>query len=683
MKLFLCFLWLPWLLFSQQTATVDFQRIEAKVTPDMASKSVTGTVKVEFLILQATDSIFLDAHSMTLTEQALEGVPVVAANDKIWLQGPFEANRNYTAFFSYSATPKQTMYFATDQIWTQGQGKYTSHWLPSIDDMNDKIEFDLEVLAEEGQTVIANGDLQKFILYDDRVGWKFDMKQPMSSYLVAFAMGDFTMKKLTSATDIPIELYISRKDSLHWEPTYRYSKEIFDFLEAEIGVPYPWQNYKQVPVYDFLYAGMENTGATIFSEAFVTDSIAFKDRNYVNVNAHELAHQWFGNLVTETSGTHHWLHEGFATYYALLAEREIFGEDYYYWKLYNTAEQLKAISDQGKGQRLLDPQASSLTFYEKGAWALHMLRELIGDQSFRAAVKDYLEANAYGNVKTQDFIESVQANTTIDVTQWEKDWLRQTAFKAEQAYNSLKRSLFMRSFFEISALRNQPIEAKRGLLRDAIKNGNEYLGQEAVYQLANESYATVSELYSTALRSKSWLVRQAVAVSMDEISEYFRERYETLLDDPSYLTQEAALYNLWLNFPEHRERYLQQTKHLEGFQDKNIRILWLVFAVTSEYYSNDKRLQLLDELSNYGSNEYSFEVREKALQYLYSIGVDDSKFVKNLVNACTHHYWRFRNTARNILDEFVKNPSNKEKVLSQYGNFSDAEKAYLKRKFNF
>ena len=115
---------------------------------------------------------------------------------------------------------------------------------------------------------------------------------------------------------------------------------MFDFLEEEIGVRYPWQNYKQVPVKDFLYAGMENTSATIFSDAFVVDSTAFVDKNYVNVNAHELAHQWFGDLVTETHGTHHWLQEGFATYYALLAEKDIFGDDYYYHKLYETSQQL-------------------------------------------------------------------------------------------------------------------------------------------------------------------------------------------------------------------------------------------------------------------------------------------------------------------------------------------------------
>jgi len=679
---FFLFIFFTTALNAQQNDLVDFITIDATVEPIAVGERVEGTVRVTFRMLQKADSIYLDAKKMTITDYALESATVAASEDKIWLINSFEKDITYTAFFSYEATPKQALYFTKNQIWTQGQGKYTSHWLPSIDDMNDKIEFDLQIMAPSKYTVAANGRLDKFILYDDKIAWQFDMQQPMSSYLVAFAIGDFKMKKIESESGIPIELYIATKDTLKREPTYRYTKEIFDFLEKEIGVAYPWQNYKQVPVSDFLYAGMENTGCTIFSEAFVVDATGFVDRNYVNVNAHELAHQWFGNLVTETEGTHHWLHEGFATYYALLAEKEIFGEDYYYWKLYNSAEQLQAMSDIGKGESLLNPKASSLTFYEKGAWALHMLKELIGEEAFKLAVENYLLKHQFYNVTTEDFLDSVRANTFVEITQWEEDWLHQSAFKAEQAYQSLKKSSFMQQFFEVSAVRAIPISEKKPLLKQAITSGNDFIGQEAVYQLAFEDFKEVSELYRTALKTNNLHIRQAVAMSMDKIPLEFESEYKTLLEDTSYLTVEAALYNLWVSFPENRNEYLKKTKDLVGFQDMNIRQLWLGLALFTEGFSDSEKPQMLSELLSYSGEDYSFEIREKAFDYLYSMGIQQDIFIKNLVNACTHHYWRFRDGAREMLDDFMAKEPNKEKVLALFSSYSEKEKAYLKRKLN-
>ena len=675
---------LPFWGIAQQATIVDFLRIKASVTPHIAEKSIDGNMSVTFKMLQPSDSVFLDAKDITLSETPENNGVTVSVTPKTIVfhhQNTFQKDRIYTVNFQYRATPKQALYFTATQVWTQGQGKYTSHWLPSLDDMNDKIEFDLEIAASGEQTVVANGRLDKFTLYDDKIAWHYDMKKPMSSYLVAFALGDFKIQKVNSNSEVPIELYISKKDSLKWEPTYRYSKEIFNFLETEIGIPYPWQNYKQVPVSDFLYAGMENTGCTLFSEAFVVDSIGFKDRNYVNVNAHELAHQWFGNLVTETEGTHHWLHEGFATYYALLAERQIFGEDYYYWKLYNSAEQLMALSDQGKGQKLLDPNASSLVFYEKGAWALHILRELVGDTAYHEGVRNYLKKYAFGNVTTEDFLKEMQQVTEIDLSEWKVNWLQQTAFKSEEAYQSLRKSDFMNRFFETVALRNQELSNKKNLLRSAIQSQNDFIGQEAVYQLAQEPFYEVEDLYALALQTNNIFIRQAVALSLQEVPKTFQPSYETLLEDASYVTQEAALYTLWVHFPEKRTTYLNRLEGMIGFQDKNLRQLWLALALYTEGYKTSDKPEMLKELLSYSEASYSFEVRQKALDYLYSMGIDNELFVKNLVNACTHHYWRFRDAARNLLDEFIETEANKEKVLGLFSSYSEAEKAYIQRKF--
>jgi len=639
---------------AQQSEVVDFIMIEAQIEPISSKEMVKGTFSCTFHVLKKSDSIYLDGMNMHLVDLYTDNnISITSKEKKIWLVSNFEVNQNYKVTFSYEVYPKQSLYFIGDQIWTQGQGKYTSHWLPSIDDMNDKIEFDLTILAPLGKEVIANG---KLISVKDRgilKSWKFNMEHPMSSYLVAFAVGKFDSISFDSNYGIPIELYYRSKDSLKAEPTYRYTKRIFDFLEKEIGFPYPWQNYKQVPLRDFLYAGMENTTATFFSEAFIVDSIGFVDRNYVNVNAHELAHQWFGNLITETSGTHHWLHEGFATYYALLAEKDIFGDDYFYWKLFQSAEQLKALSDEGKGEILLDPKASSLTYYEKGAWALHILKEKVGATNFNKAIINYLNKYQFKNVNTDDFLNEVEKVYGKKLTQFKSDWLEQSAFKAEAAYQSLINSSFINNYFEISAMRSLPINDKKQKLIEHLTNQNDFIGQEVIYQLENEPISETIPLYKKAFRSNNVFIRQAISLSLSTIPPELKIEYESLLKDDSYLTQEAALYNLWVNFPEERSKYLEALDNIQGFQNKNIRQLWLALSIVTDDIKQDKKEEYLFELRSYTGPEFSFEIRELAFEIINSLEVWNSTSLLNLVNSCTHHYWKFKKSSRAILNNLI------------------------------
>ncbi|MDN3725039.1 M1 family metallopeptidase [Aequorivita sp. SDUM287046] len=676
-KFLITFLFSSFTVFAQQTDVVDFLKIEALIKPDAAEKKIAGRFVATFKLLKETDSVFMDAVNIQINDVETKNFKISSDEKKVWFVGNFEKGKTYTADLWYSMNPKQTLYFFEDQIWTQGQGKYTSHWLPSIDDVNDKIEFDLKILAPVNKTVIANGKLTE--IENDSLGqmYNFDMKEPMSSYLVAFAIGDFDKKELVSNSGIPIELYYKPSDSLKVEPTYRHSKQIFDFLETEIGIAYPWQNYKQVPVRDFLYAGMENTTATFFSEAFVVDSIGFDDRNYINVNAHELAHQWFGNLITATADTHHWLQEGFATYYALLAEKDVFGEDYFSWQLYRTAEQLKALSDEGKGESLLNPKASSLTFYQKGAWALHILREKIGDEAFKTAVKNYLEKYKFNNVSTDDFLNEVKSVSQIDITDFENNWLKQSAFQSEEAYQSLMKSSFIKKYFEVSALRAVPFSNKKNQLKTALTFPNDFIGQEAVFQLVDEPIAETLPLYKTAFESNNLYVRQAVALSLQTIPKELQTEYESLLNDDSYVTIETALYQLWMQFPEKRFEYLNKIMGMEGFQNKNIRQLWLALAIITDGYENPKREKYISELKNYTSTDFSFEIREKAFEFVNELQIWDTQTLKNLVEACVHPTWRFAKISKALLNNLLQSKKYYEQVKILGRQVSEIGASYL------
>ena len=679
-----------------QSENFDFKNINAYVRIMPSSEMVAGEVAFKFEVLAQQDTLFINGRKMEFTDVVLNGESVEFSSDEsgVYILSDFLPSENNELELKYSVQPKSGMYFinweypeindSKKQVWTQGQGKYTSTWLPSLDDMRDKIEFDLSFEFPAEFQLISNGRLLSNKKLNDSIRlWEFDMIKPMSSYLVAVAAGKFNSREIESTTGDKISLYYRPDDSLKAESTYRHSKEIFDFLEEEIGVPYPWQNYSQVPALDFLYGGMENTGATIFSSSFVTDSIGFKDRNYVNVNAHELAHQWFGDLVTEESGEHHWLHEGFATYYALLAEKEIFGEDYYYWKLYETAEKLKELSDTGKGESLLNAKASSLTFYQKGAWALHILREQVGDEAFRKGVKNYLELYSLKSVNTDNFLAEIEAASGQDLTQFKTDWLEQSAFKATQSLESLKRSEFITNYLNIAALRETSLDKKYEYLDKALQFPvNDYIGQEAVHQLAGLQSQQAIDLYKKAFESNNVFVRQAIALTMQRIPEGLKSEFESLLKDESYLTIEAALYKLWEQNPEKRAEYLEQTRNLIGFYNKNIRMLWLTLNLVTPEFEAELNQQYYKELAGYAEAWQPFQIRENAFSYLFQLGAFNDASLQSLIKGTQHHTYSFRNYCRQLTLELLKNEDYKKELIDLAGKMSEEETTYLRSKIS-
>ncbi len=674
-----------------QTDLVDFKILDANIYIDPVAQKVEGTVIYTFDVLAETDSIFVDAKNIDFSEVSLNGEEVEIQNDssRLWIKSRFIPSEGNRLSLNFTVFPKQTMYFInwnepeenniSRQVWTQGQGKYTSHWLPSFDDTGEKIIFNLSYSFNDNYTIISNGVLQEKIQVNDSLTkWNFSMIHPMSSYLVAVAAGKYEKEEITTSSGVSVELYYEYKDREKAEWTYKYTGEFVKFFEEEMGVDYPWQNYKQIPVQDFLYSGMENTGATIFSDAFMVDSIGYNDRNYVNVNAHELAHQWFGNYITAASDEHHWLQEGFATYYALLAERKIFGEDHYYWKLFESAEQLKELSDTGKGEALLSPKASSLTYYQKGAWALRILNEIVGERAFKEGMRNYLLNHPFGSVTTRDFLAQMEKSSGMDLSQFEADWLQQSAFQGTEALNSLTESTFIRNYMEVAALREIPFQNKKDQLEQALNFPvNDYTGQEVVFQLSEETGPEVIELYKKAFESGNLYVRQAIALSRENIPAELKAEFETLHDDPSYITVEHALMKLWINYPEEAEKWLEKTKDVEGFSDKNVKMLWLVINMVTPAANAESLKKYYDELSSYTSSYHPFEVRQNAFGYLYQINSFSRENLVDLLNATQHHNWRFRDFSRKLLDELLTREEYRIRYSELENELSPEERNFL------
>ena len=688
----LIFFLLPFFSLAQQISKVDFIKCDALVAPHFETRTIDGTVVYQFKVLSEIDSIRIDAKNMYFSNVAINGNPVNYKNNKNELV-LFEGYKKGTneVSFSYKAMPKQTLYFVGigegQQIWTQGQGKYTSHWLPSFDDVNEKVVFNISVNYDANFTVVANGvykgrdSKRNGIPNFNNSTWNFQMKKPMASYLVMLAIGKFEHQTETSKSGIAIENYYKPVDADKYQYTYKDSKTIFDYLEKEIGVKYPWKIYRQIPVEDFLYAGMENTTSTLFAQDFVVDESGFNDRNYINVSAHELAHQWFGDMVTAKSGKHHWLQEGFATYYALLAEREIFGEDYFYNALYRNALQLRKAAKTDTIP-ILNEKASSFSFYQKGAWALHVIREAIGKEAFQKAVKKYLKKYQFKNVETADFLNEIAAVSDFDIVKFQKEWLEEYRFQTDQANALLKKNESIRMLFEIQAQKSKSFKDKELFFSEVMKSKAFYgLKKEIINQIEAIPFNEKEALLRLAMQTNEVEVRQSVAETVEAIPGSFLTEYESLLQDNSYDTKEVAFVNLYKNYPEKRANYLVLAKNWVGKNDKGLRILFLSYYLDFNYSNANSAQysQYFYELLEYTSPKFESSVRQNAFESTLFLEPKNNKVLKNLVNAMIHPKWQLVKYARDTIRTLLKKEGYRELFTSYLNDLPELEKIQLQR----
>src|SRR5690606_35434841 len=152
----------------------------------------------------------------------------------------------------------------------------------------------------------------------------------------------------------------------------------------------------------------------------------------------------------------------------------------------------------------------------------------------------------------------------------------------------------------------------------------------------------VIKLYKKAFESGNLYVRQAIALGMEKIPPSLKTNFESLLDDASYITREQALMKLWINYPEEAGKWLEKTKDIEGFSDKNVRLLWLVINLVTPSSGGDDLRNYYDELSSYTRAPHPFELRQNAFGYLYQINSFSRENLIDLLNRAQHHNIRFR-----------------------------------------
>jgi aminopeptidase N len=413
------------------------EKMLVDVSFDAPAGKVLGQVSHYFKPLRKqVDSIFFDAPQIEIKTVFLNGKK---ANFKMNVEGvtiycekPLAWETNDSIRIIYEAYPKKGIYFigwndknnlSKKQIWTQGQGVDNRYWIPMWDDLNDKMITETIIRFDQKYKVLSNGvKALERLNKDGTKTWHYKMSKPHSSYLLMLAIGNYEIKEEKSKSGVPLKMYYYPEHASRVDFIYKHNSDIMNFFEKEIGVPYPWESYAQIPVQDFMYGAMENTSAVIFGDFFCADSRSFNDRNYVSVNAHEMAHQWFGDMVTARSEPHHWLQESFATHYNMLAEREFFGQEHFDWARRNA--QISALDADSKDlYPLASSKAGTARYYPKGAIVLNTLKYVIGREEYNKAIKYYLMKHAYKNVDSHDLLIAFEECLGLSLGWFWEEWI--------------------------------------------------------------------------------------------------------------------------------------------------------------------------------------------------------------------------------------------------------------------
>ena len=387
-----------------------------------------------------------------------------------------------------------------------------------------------------------------------------------------------------------------------------------------------------------------------------------------------MAHQWFGNLVTEKNSEHHWLHEGFATYYAYVAEKEIFSDDHFYWKLFDTAKVLNDISEKGEGESLLNPKASSLTFYEKGAWALAILKDEIGEEKFKTGIRNYLNKYQFQNVTVAEFIAVIEEASGQNLKNFKAIWLESDVFPMDVTKDYLiKNSSSLRMYYDI-----KEEGEKNFTYSDIIKDKD--LSTEIKLELLQQKSDSITLNFSPLIASDDIRIRQFAVQKIGEIPESLRASIEQLLLEDSYVTTELMLFKLWVSFGYDKNIFLEKTKNIIGLPNKNVRLLWLTLALLTPDYNPKQQIYYHNELVGYTSPIYNPEVRQTAFQYLSEIKALNDDVFMNLIKATNHHSWQFRNYARQLFDTLWNDEEQKKEIEKVANQLNSSDLRYLKTK---
>lgn len=306
------------------------------------------------------------------------------------------------------------------------------HWLPMIDHPHDKATSEFIVTAPAHYQVVANGVLLEELDLGDgtrRTHWKQSV--PIASWLNAIGVARFAAKHFGSARGVPLQTWVFRQDREAGVTTFEVPvRQAIEFFSEKIG-EYPYEKLANVQAAG-LGGGTEHASVIFYGENSVTE------RPATNLVAHEIAHQWFGNSVTERDWEDVWLSEGFATYFTLLFTEHHSGRDAFVAGLERNRTRVLATEKSSPGKpvvhatltdvrQVLSPSA---IIYQKGGWVLHMLRGQVGTETFWSGIREYYGRYRDRNASTAEFRRIMEEASGQDLAWFFEQWLTRAASPA-------------------------------------------------------------------------------------------------------------------------------------------------------------------------------------------------------------------------------------------------------------
>jgi aminopeptidase N len=419
------------------------QDIRTHLWFDLDRREVHGEVIESVSALRNDVSeLSLDSVDLKIESVQVDGKAAKFAIDPkklvVLLDRPANRGDHHEISIRYEGQPKKGLYFVLpdrnyprqpSEIWTQGEAEDTRYYIPVYDYPNNRTTSEMILTVPASWITVSNGRLVG--VKDEADGmktWDWKESEPIATYLISAVAGDF-VEKDDSWHGLTLRYVVPRGKESTIDPTFERTKEMLDLFSSKLGVPYPWVQYAQTSVDDFVEGGMENASATTLAvDNLVSPKLAKEERiGTDDVNSHELAHQWFGDLVTCKDWANLWLNEGFATYFEHYWMEQHYGADdaaYEFWEDQNAwFRQPRFFRVPIVNRHFDDSTEYEGNVYNKSAWVLRMLREKLGDDDFFRSLHDYLETNRGQNVVTADLQKAIEQATSINVDRFFHQWV--------------------------------------------------------------------------------------------------------------------------------------------------------------------------------------------------------------------------------------------------------------------